>query len=90
MTLQLTNEIIEWCKAEHFSYFYSDTLLLIVSMVFISIAIVCKEIKIPVSDDVERFTENERKLKVASIGFLYAALFLILYFMYKTRIINGY
>lgn len=89
MVLELTNEIIEWCKAEHFNFMWSNTLVLVIALVFIMVAIICREIKIPFSDDIEKFHTSERILSVTTVSFLYGALILIIWFLWKTRRING-
>ena len=69
----ITNEIIEWCRVQHYNLFYGEVWLLYTALVCIAIGILFKEIKLPV---------EEKNLRIAAASFLYAAFFLIIGFLY--------
>ena len=71
--MKLTSEIIEWCKAEHYAYFYSDVWLLYTALVFLTIGIATRELKLNMEGNI---------VTVLTVGFLYGAFVLISAFLY--------
>ena len=73
----ISDEVRQWCTAQVESYFYNDLWILFLSLIFIALGIITREIKLKMGDE-----EWEKTSNLSTIGLLYGALALIIGFIY--------
>ena len=73
----ITNDVMNWCREQHYVFAYQEVWLLYVALIFIVIGIVCREIHVPKGEHPVDF------YNIATVSFLYGALVLIGWFIWS-------